>query len=38
MYSVFDSTGKLLRGGFSSSKEAENWKFSRGNNPKWKIK
>jgi hypothetical protein len=29
MYSIIDSTGKVLRRSFHSWKEADNWRFSR---------
>lgn len=38
MYSVYDSYGVLLRGGFTSEKDAYNWIFSHGNNPKWRVR
>ena len=36
-YNLYDSTGTLLRGGFSSKQEARNWAFTR-NITRYEIK
>lgn len=36
-YNIYDSTGNIVRGGFSSYNDASNWAFSR-NLTNYKIK
>jgi hypothetical protein len=36
-YKVYDSQGKIVRGGFPDRQSARNWIFAKGNNPGFRV-